>query len=59
MGIFSNIIEKLKTIISISWTYLCILWFLLVIILIYVLKGPLKITENVSTGLCFSSSSSS
>lgn len=53
MGIFSNIIEKLKTIISISWTYLCILWFLLVIIIIYVLKGPLKITENVSTATMF------
>jgi hypothetical protein len=50
MAIFSNIFEKIKTFISISWTYLCVLWFILVIILIYILKGPLKLTENVSTG---------
>ena len=50
MGIFANLIEKLKAFISISWTYLCVLWFILVLILVYILKGPLKINENLSTG---------
>lgn len=38
---------RLKSWITWSWTYLWALWFLLVIALVYILRGPLKITENL------------
>lgn len=50
MSFFSNLCEKLKTWITWSWTYLWLVWFILVLVLIYILKGPLKLNENVSTG---------
>lgn len=50
MGIFSDLFERLKSWITWTWTYLWLLWFILVVFLFYILKGPLKLTENVSTG---------
>lgn len=50
MALFSDFIERLKGWITWTWTYLWLLWFILVIFLFYILKGPLKLTENVSTG---------
>jgi len=33
-----------------SWTYLWAFWFLLVLFVIYYLRGPLKISENIGMG---------
>lgn len=40
---------KLKSWVTWSWTYLWALWFLLVIALIYILRGPLKISETLES----------
>ena len=48
----SDILDRLKSWFTWTWTYLWLLWFILVVFLFYVLKGPLKLTENVSTGKC-------
>ncbi|MFH4973653.1 hypothetical protein AB6A40_000362 [Gnathostoma spinigerum] len=42
-------IGRLKSWITWSWTYLWVLWFLLVIALIYILRGPLRITESLES----------
>ncbi|VDM43274.1 unnamed protein product [Toxocara canis] len=42
-------ISRLKSWITWSWTYLWALWFLLVIALIYILRGPLRITESLES----------
>jgi hypothetical protein len=43
-----SIIDTFKSWITWTWTYLWLLWFILVAFLFYILKGPLKIIENVS-----------
>lgn len=53
MGILSDLFECLKSWITWTWTYLWLLWFILVVFLFYILKGPLKLTENVSTATMF------
>uniref|UniRef100_A0A914UR84 Protein ST7 homolog n=1 Tax=Plectus sambesii TaxID=2011161 RepID=A0A914UR84_9BILA len=40
---------RLKSWVTWSWTYLWALWFLLVIALIYILRGPLKISESLES----------
>ena len=50
--VFSYLLSIGKRCIAWSWTYLWLLWLLLVIFLIYVLRGPLKINENLSMGKC-------
>lgn len=42
--------EKLKTWLSWSWTYIWALWFAMVLVLLYVLRSPLKLQETLSTG---------
>ena len=49
-GIFSRFFDKIKAWIAWSWTYLWALWFILVVFVVYILRGPLKIGENVSNG---------
>lgn len=49
----SSVIQYLKSLFSWAWTYLWILWFILVVFLFYILKGPLKLTENVSMATMF------
>uniref|UniRef100_T1IZ41 Protein ST7 homolog n=1 Tax=Strigamia maritima TaxID=126957 RepID=T1IZ41_STRMM len=44
--LMSGVLDKIKSWIAWSWSYLCALWFVLVIFLIYILRGPLKISEN-------------
>ena len=44
---------RLKSWVTWSWTYLWALWFLLVIALVYILRGPLKITESLESGEVF------
>ena len=41
---------KIKELIIWSWSYLWALWFLLVISVVYYLRGPLKITDNIGMG---------
>ncbi|CAD6199711.1 unnamed protein product [Caenorhabditis auriculariae] len=50
------VLSKVRGWVSLSWTYLWALWFLLVVVLIYALRGPLKISEsfeNVSASSYF------
>ncbi|XP_070611565.1 suppressor of tumorigenicity 7 protein isoform X2 [Erythrolamprus reginae] len=42
-------LEQLKSCISWSWTYLWTLWFFAMLFLVYVLRVPLKINENLSS----------
>ncbi|VDM64422.1 unnamed protein product, partial [Angiostrongylus costaricensis] len=41
------VLARVKSWLTWSWTYLWALWFLLVVLLIYILRGPLKITESI------------
>ncbi|KAK6028656.1 ST7 protein, partial [Ostertagia ostertagi] len=41
------VLSRVKSWLTWSWTYLWALWFLLVIVLVYILRGPLKITESI------------
>lgn len=42
--------EKLKAWLSWSWTYVCVIWFGMVMIMIYVLWSPLKLQETLASG---------
>ena len=42
---------KIKMWIAWLWTYLWALWFLLVVFVVYILRGPLRIGENFTSGL--------
>ncbi|XP_055506833.1 suppressor of tumorigenicity 7 protein homolog isoform X3 [Leucoraja erinacea] len=44
-----SLAEQLKSCIVWSWTYLWTLWFFLMLFLVYVLRVPLKINDNLST----------
>ena len=48
VGFFGRMFDKLKAWIAWSWTYLWAMWFMLVVFVVYVLRGPLRIGENVS-----------
>ncbi|KAK3103171.1 hypothetical protein FSP39_016989 [Pinctada imbricata] len=52
-GFLSRCAEKVKSWISWSWTYLLAVWFILVVFVVYILRGPLKITENFSYATMF------
>lgn len=41
---------KIKIWIAWLWTYLWALWFLLVVFVVYILRGPLRIGENITSG---------
>ncbi|KAK6746832.1 hypothetical protein RB195_000219 [Necator americanus] len=41
------VLNRVKSWLTWSWTYLWAFWFLLVIVLVYILRGPLKITESI------------
>ncbi|XP_051885879.1 suppressor of tumorigenicity 7 protein homolog isoform X4 [Pristis pectinata] len=45
-----SLAEQLKSCIVWSWTYLWTLWFFLMLFLVYILRVPLKINDNMSTG---------
>jgi len=46
----SRCLDKVKSWIHWSWTYLWAVWFMLVIFVVYILRGPLKLSENLSYG---------
>merc|ERR1712021_72405 len=48
-----TVLNKLKEFIVWSWTYLWAFWFLLVVFVLYYLRGPLKIAENVAMATMF------
>ncbi|XP_031423558.1 suppressor of tumorigenicity 7 protein-like isoform X1 [Clupea harengus] len=45
--------EKLKSWLSWSWTYVCAVWFAMVLTMIYVLRSPLKLQETVTAASVF------
>ncbi|CAL8339294.1 unnamed protein product [Lota lota] len=45
--------EKLKSWLSWSWTYICFIWFGMVLIMIYVLRSPLKLQETFTSASMF------
>ncbi|XP_067855639.1 suppressor of tumorigenicity 7 protein homolog isoform X1 [Heptranchias perlo] len=45
----TSLMEQLKSCIVWSWTYLWTLWFFLMLFLVYILRVPLKINDNLST----------
>eukprot|EP00061_Rhincodon_typus_P004969 g23847.t1 len=47
-GSSAGVVERLKRCVSWSWTYLWALWFVLVLGLLYMLRAPLKLHENLS-----------
>uniref|UniRef100_A0A8C1AZT0 Suppression of tumorigenicity 7 like n=2 Tax=Cyprinus carpio TaxID=7962 RepID=A0A8C1AZT0_CYPCA len=42
---------KLKSWLCWSWTYICALWFAMVLTMVYVLRSPLKLQETVNAGV--------
>ncbi|KAF4533098.1 hypothetical protein B566_EDAN003818 [Ephemera danica] len=48
-----GVFKKVKCCIVWSWTYLWAFWFILVIFVLYYLRGPLKITENIGIATMF------
>eukprot|EP00064_Thunnus_orientalis_P002412 superscaffoldBa00000174_g2419 len=45
--------EKLKSWLSWSWTYVCLIWLGMVLIMIYVLWSPLKLQETLTSASVF------
>nr|XP_033814920.1 suppressor of tumorigenicity 7 protein isoform X1 [Geotrypetes seraphini] len=45
----TGFLEQLKSCIVWSWTYLWTVWFFVVLFLVYILRVPLKINDNLST----------
>uniref|UniRef100_A0A671K8Z4 Suppressor of tumorigenicity 7 protein-like n=1 Tax=Sinocyclocheilus anshuiensis TaxID=1608454 RepID=A0A671K8Z4_9TELE len=45
--------EKLKSWLCWSWTYICALWFAMVLTMVYVLRSPLKLQETVNAASVF------
>ncbi|KFO34276.1 Suppressor of tumorigenicity 7 protein [Fukomys damarensis] len=54
----TGFLEQLKSCIVWSWTYLWTVWFFIVLFLVYILRVPLKINDNLSTAPGASGSSS-
>uniref|UniRef100_A0A4W4HTM9 Suppression of tumorigenicity 7 like n=1 Tax=Electrophorus electricus TaxID=8005 RepID=A0A4W4HTM9_ELEEL len=50
LGCFKN---RLKSWLSWSWTYVCAVWFAMVLTMIYVLRSPLKLQESVTAASVF------
>uniref|UniRef100_A0A2K6EMJ5 Suppression of tumorigenicity 7 n=1 Tax=Propithecus coquereli TaxID=379532 RepID=A0A2K6EMJ5_PROCO len=47
----TGFLEQLKSCIVWSWTYLWTVWFFIVLFLVYILRVPLKINDNLSTDI--------
>uniref|UniRef100_A0A8B9BMT0 Suppression of tumorigenicity 7 n=1 Tax=Anser brachyrhynchus TaxID=132585 RepID=A0A8B9BMT0_9AVES len=45
----TGFLEQLKSCIVWSWTYLWTLWFFVMLFLVYILRVPLKINDNLTT----------
>lgn len=52
-GFLSRFCGKIKGWIQWSWSYLWAVWFLLVVFVVYILRGPLKLSENISYATMF------
>lgn len=46
----AGFLEQLKSCIVWSWTYLWTVWFFIVLFLVYILRVPLRLNDNLSTG---------
>merc|ERR1719322_1271531 len=51
--VLMTILHKFKDFVVWSWTYLWAAWCLLVVFLLYYLRGPLRISENVAMATMF------
>uniref|UniRef100_A0A8B9Q1B5 Uncharacterized protein n=1 Tax=Apteryx owenii TaxID=8824 RepID=A0A8B9Q1B5_APTOW len=47
----TGFLEQLKSCIVWSWTYLWTLWFFIMLFLVYILRVPLKINDNLTTDI--------
>uniref|UniRef100_A0A673Z5U7 Suppression of tumorigenicity 7 like n=1 Tax=Salmo trutta TaxID=8032 RepID=A0A673Z5U7_SALTR len=45
--------DKLKSWLSWSWTYICAVWFAMVLTMIYVLRSPLKLQDTLTSASVF------
>ncbi|XP_075414708.1 suppressor of tumorigenicity 7 protein isoform X2 [Tenrec ecaudatus] len=45
----TGLLEQIKSCVVWSWTYLWTVWFFIVLFLVYILRVPLKINDNLST----------
>ncbi|GAB6027084.1 Suppressor of tumorigenicity 7 protein [Chamberlinius hualienensis] len=52
-GFVSSVLNHIKRWVAWSWAYLWTLWFLLVIFVVYMLRGPLKVGENLMSATLF------
>ncbi|XP_052780700.1 suppressor of tumorigenicity 7 protein homolog isoform X2 [Mya arenaria] len=52
-GFLSRFCGQIKGWIQWSWTYLWAVWFMLVVFVVYILRGPLKLSENMSYATMF------
>lgn len=44
----NTVLSKVQSWISWSWRYLCGIWFLLIMLLVWVLRGPLRLKDNLN-----------
>jgi len=44
----NTVLAKVQSWISWSWRYLCGIWFLLIMLLVWVLRGPLRLKDNLN-----------
>ena len=44
-GVFSSVLETIKSWISKLWLYLITVWLILVVLMLYIFRGPLKLDE--------------
>ena len=49
-GFWNACSDKIKAAFNWIWTYLWVIWFVLVVFLVYVLRTPLKLSENMNLG---------
>ncbi|CAN0098180.1 suppressor of tumorigenicity 7 protein isoform X10 [Petromyzon marinus] len=49
----ASLVERAKATLAWSWSYLWALWFLMVLLLVYILRAPLRINENINTVAMF------
>lgn len=50
-SVLSQYFNKIKGWIAWSWAYLLFIWILLVVFMIYMLRGPLRLGETVTQGM--------
>ncbi|XP_041460124.1 suppressor of tumorigenicity 7 protein homolog isoform X2 [Lytechinus variegatus] len=52
-GIWDNFVDNIKSFFAWVWVYLWVIWLFLVGVLVYILRSPLKVMENVNVVAMF------